>query len=52
MTTAQLALAVIGLVVWGYGTRVGDPRVGWAGIVMLVIASALRFVKRHPPPNE
>ncbi len=52
VTTAQLALAVIGLVVWGYGTRLGDSRVGWAGIAMLVIASLLRFVKRRSPPGE
>ena len=52
VTSAQLGLAVIGLVVWGYGTRVADPRVGWAGIAMLVVASLLRFVKRRTPPRE
>ena len=52
ITTAQLALAVIGIVVWAYGTRSGDPRVGWAGIVLLAAASLLRFVKRRRPPIE
>jgi hypothetical protein len=52
VTAAQLALAVIGLVVWGWGTRSGDPRVGWAGIAMLVAASLLRFLKRRMPPEE
>ena len=51
ITSAQLGLAVIGLVVWGYGTRLGDPRVGWVGIALLVAASLLRFVKRRKPPT-
>ena len=50
ITTAQVALAAIGVVVWGWGTRSGDPRIGWAGIVLLVIASLLRFAKRRGPP--
>jgi hypothetical protein len=52
ITVAQLALAVIGIVVWGYGTRTGDPRVGWAGIILLAIASLLRFVKRRQRPPD
>ena len=52
ITTAQVALAAIGIIVWGWGTRVGDPRVGWVGIGMLAVASALRFVKRRPPPGD
>ena len=50
LTTAQLALAAIGLVVWGWGTRSGDSRVGWAGIVMIAVASLLRFARRRGPP--
>lgn len=52
LTSAQLALAVIGVVVWGYGTRAGDSRVGWAGIALLAVASLLRFVKRSRTPRE
>jgi len=52
LTSAQLALAVIGVVVWGYGTRAGDPRVGWVGIALLAAASLLRFVKRGRSPRE
>ena len=52
ITVAQLALAVIGIVVWGYGTRTGDPRVGWAGIILLAAASLLRFVKRRRRPPD
>ena len=50
LTTAQLALAAIGVVVWGWGTRSGDSRVGWAGIIMLAVASLLRFARRRDPP--
>lgn len=52
ITVAQLALAVIGVVVWGYGTRMGDSRVGWAGIILLAAASLLRFVKRRRRPPD
>ena len=52
VTTAQLALAVIGVVVWGYGTRIGDSRVGWVGIALLAVASLLRIVKRRQRPPD
>ena len=51
ITVAQLALAAIGVVVWAYGTRIGDSRVSWAGVAFLAAASLLRFVKR-PPRRE
>jgi hypothetical protein len=49
--TAQLALSVIGLIVWGYGTRLDDPRVGWAGVALIAVAALLRFAKRRSPPE-
>ena len=52
VTSAQLGLAVIGLAVWGYGTRLADPRVSWTGVAILVVASLLRFVKRRTPPGD
>ena len=51
ITTAQLALAAIGVVVWGWGARSGDARVGWAGVVLIAVASLLRFAKRRRPPD-
>jgi hypothetical protein len=46
-TLAQLALVVIGLIVWGYGQRVDDPRLTWVGIVCFALATVLRFFKRR-----
>ncbi len=51
-TFAQVALAAIGVIVWGWGTRSGDPRVGWVGIALLGAASLIRFVKRRGPRDE
>jgi hypothetical protein len=47
-TEIQLALAAIGLVVWGYGARVDDRRLLWIGIGFFAAATALRFFKRRP----
>jgi len=52
ITAAQLVLAAVGIVVWGWGTRVGDPRFGWAGIALLAVASLLRFVKGRRPRGD
>jgi len=52
ITAAQLALAAIGIVTWGWGTRVGDPRFAWAGIAFLAVASLLRFVKKPPTRGD
>ena len=52
LTAAQLSLAAIGVIVWGWGTRVGDARVSWVGIAMLAVASLLRFAKRDRRPPE
>ena len=41
----QLALVLIGLIVWGYGARVGDARLTLIGIVFFAAATALRFFK-------
>lgn len=49
-TTAKLALAASGLIVWGLGVRNGDATLTWLGIAMLVVAVILRFIrpaKRH-----
>lgn len=52
-TIAQVALLVIGLIVWGYGTRVDDMRLRWVGIACFAAAFFLRFAKpRHPEQSE
>jgi hypothetical protein len=44
-TEIQLALLVVGLVVWGYGQRIDDGRLRVVGIVLFAIATALRLLK-------
>jgi hypothetical protein len=48
MTQLKLGLAAIGLILWGYGYRVDDPRLRLIGIGFLAAAVILRFVKRGP----
>jgi hypothetical protein len=50
ITTAKLALAAIGLIVWGYGYRVDDPALRWVGIAFLAAAVLLRFWRPRRPP--
>jgi hypothetical protein len=47
-TEAQLALLVIGVIVWGYGQRVEDNRLTWIGLAFFAAATLLRFFKRKP----
>jgi hypothetical protein len=46
-TEMQLALLVVGLVVWGYGQRIDDSRLRVVGIVVFAIATALRLLKNR-----
>lgn len=44
-TVAQLALVLIGLIVWGYGSRTDDERLTLIGVIFFAAATALRFFK-------
>jgi hypothetical protein len=44
---AQFALAIMGLVVWGYGYRTDDTTLRWIGIGFFAAATILRFAKRR-----
>ena len=46
-TIAKVALAIIAIVLIGYGMRVDSPTLRWVGIAFLVAAFAVRFIK--PP---
>jgi hypothetical protein len=48
-TEIQLALLVVGLMVWGYGQRVDDDRLRAVGIVFFAVATVLRFFKKRDP---
>lgn len=49
-TQIQLALLVIGLVVWGYGQRIDDGRLRVVGIVFFGAATLLRLFKKRDTP--
>ena len=51
-TEAQLALLVIGVIVWGYGQRTDDNRLTWIGLAFFAAATVLRFFKRRASPDE
>ena len=53
-TTIQLALLLIGLIVWGYGQRVNEPTLRLIGIALFAAATMLRFFRRSDtrPRNE
>lgn len=52
MVRLKLALFVIGLILWMWGYRTDDSYFRMAGIVVLLIAFLLRFVRRRPPATE
>ena len=45
-TVVQLALLTIGVIVWGYGSRVDDTRLTWIGLGFFAAAASLRIFKR------
>ena len=42
----KVALAAVGIIVWGYGTRVDDAQLRMVGMSLLVVAVALRLLPR------
>jgi hypothetical protein len=45
----KITLAVLGMLVVGYGIRVDEDWYRWLGIAMLGVAALLRFVKSERP---
>ncbi|MEO5818739.1 MAG: hypothetical protein ABIT20_25950 [Gemmatimonadaceae bacterium] len=43
----RIVVTLIGIAVWGYGQRTGQPQVRVAGIVILAVALLLRFVPKR-----
>ena len=53
MTQIRLALAIVGVLTWVYGTRIGHESVQWLGVGLVAVAVLLRFVRRRrEPPAE
>ncbi len=49
--TMRLAIAVVGMMVWGYAYRVENDRVRWVGIAMLAVSVLMRFIPRRKPTS-
>ena len=47
-TEIQIALLIVGILVWGYGQRTGSNVLQYVGIGFCAVATLLRFVKRRP----
>lgn len=43
LVRAKLILAVVGIVLFGYGMRISSRPVSWAGIAVLGAAALMRF---------
>ena len=43
----RMALALIGVVVWGWGYRTDDPQIRLAGMAILLVTLLLRFVPKR-----
>ncbi len=52
LSQLKLGLAVVGIVLFGYGIRADDERLRWAGIAFLAVAAILRFVGRRKRDDQ
>lgn len=53
MMLARVVLAVIGVLIWGYGTATDDANMRLAGIGCLAVSLLLRFApKDKAPPSD
>ena len=51
-TEMQIALLVVGMIVWGYGQRSENKVLQYTGLGFFVAATALRFFKKKEPEND
>lgn len=47
LAAAKLILAACGLIVWGFGIRMGQSVLQYVGIGLIVTAVLLRFIRRR-----
>jgi hypothetical protein len=52
LTQLKLGLAVVGLILWGYGVRVEESWLRWTGIGFLAAAAVLRFWRRRARADD
>lgn len=51
LTWIRFVVAMVGIVLWGYGYRMDDPTIRWLGIAILAVAVLLRFWARRNQPQ-
>jgi hypothetical protein len=52
LTVVKLVIALVGLLVFGYGVRVDDSLIRWGGVALVALAWLLRFRKPKPDDRE
>jgi hypothetical protein len=52
MLKVRVAMAIIGIVIWGYGVAAEHPDVRLVGIAVLALSLALRFLPKRSQPNS
>lgn len=52
LTQVRLAVALVAVVVWGYGYSTNDERITLAGIILLAVSLVLRFLGPRPPRRD
>ena len=51
-TELQLAVLLMGLIVWGYGQRTDNSRLTWIGLGFFAVSTILRFFKKRPEQDS
>jgi hypothetical protein len=52
VTVLKVACALAGLAIFAYGVRSEDNVVRWVGIVFVIVAFLLRFLKKRAPDES
>ena len=48
----RLAIAITGIVIWGYGVAADEPRVRLVGIILMAASLILRFMPKRLHGNR
>ena len=52
LTRAKISLALIGLVLFGFGVRLERPELRWTGLGFVVVAWLMRFAGHRNPGQQ
>jgi hypothetical protein len=48
LTAVKLALAALGVAIFGYGVRIDSTPSRWVGVGLVAVAALLRFLRARP----